>query len=211
MHGSDRLLKRHQLGERRQSGCACGGLAGTTFLQTNAAEDAADAQRRAAAQGAAAVTDSNAAALTQLQSMYNQGRTDLAPFRDIGPSTLANLVNAVGASYQQSPGYAFAQDEGRRAVEQSAAARGGFRSGATLAALQDRAQGIAAQDYGNWYSRLAGLGTMAQNSAAGSASAAQNFGNTSASLLNGQGCPLATLFGNAGNAGAMQSVATANA
>lgn len=45
------------------------------------------------------------------------------------------------------PGYQFRQDEARRALEASAAARGGLVSGATLSALQRQSQDLASQEY----------------------------------------------------------------
>lgn len=50
-------------------------------------------------------------------------------------------------NFRAGPGYQFQQREGQRAVEGAAAAQGGMLSGATLAALQDRRQGLADQTY----------------------------------------------------------------
>lgn len=75
-------------------------------------------------------------------------------------------VGTVGA-FQASPGYNFVRSEGQRGVEQSAAARGGAFSGNALRALSDYNSGLASQEYGNWYNRmasLAGVGQTATNS-----------------------------------------------
>lgn len=53
------------------------------------------------------------------------------------------------------PSVDFQRQEAQRALEQSAAASGGLYSGATMKALQDRAQDYAMQDYGNAYNRMA--------------------------------------------------------
>lgn len=50
-------------------------------------------------------------------------------------------------------GYQFALDEGKKAVENSAAARGSLLSGNTLKELSDRATGTASQFYGDAYNR----------------------------------------------------------
>lgn len=52
------------------------------------------------------------------------------------------------------PGYQFRQDEMAKAVERSAAARGGLYSGATAKALQDRSANVAAQGYNDDWNRF---------------------------------------------------------
>jgi len=53
------------------------------------------------------------------------------------------------------PGYQFTADEGRRAVEQSAAGRGVLRTGGTLKDILKYGQSLATQQYGNVYNRAA--------------------------------------------------------
>jgi hypothetical protein len=53
------------------------------------------------------------------------------------------------------PGVQFRQEEARKALEASAAARGGLLSGSTLAALQRQGQDLASQEYGNAWQRAA--------------------------------------------------------
>jgi len=54
----------------------------------------------------------------------------------------------------QDPGAAFRQSEARKALEGSAAARGGLLSGSTLGALQRQSQDLASQEYGNAWQRM---------------------------------------------------------
>ena len=54
----------------------------------------------------------------------------------------------------QDPGAAFRQSEARKALEGSAAAKGGLLSGSTLGALQRQSQDLASQEYGNAYNRM---------------------------------------------------------
>jgi hypothetical protein len=58
----------------------------------------------------------------------------------------------------QDPGYAFRVQQGQRALESGAAARGGLLSGGTQQALVNYGQGAASQEYQNAYNRL-----LAQN------------------------------------------------
>jgi hypothetical protein len=56
----------------------------------------------------------------------------------------------------RDPGYQFRQDEARKAIEGSAAARGDLLSGQNLKALQSRSQDLASQEYGQAYGRALG-------------------------------------------------------
>jgi hypothetical protein len=58
------------------------------------------------------------------------------------------------------PGVQFRLDEGRRAMEASAAARGGALSGPALAALQRQGQELSSQEYGNAWQRAAQAAQM---------------------------------------------------
>lgn len=59
--------------------------------------------------------------------------------------------------FRETPGYQFQQDEARRQIERSAAARGGLASGNTLAALLDRSQGIADSTFQNYLRQVMDL------------------------------------------------------
>ncbi|WP_299942115.1 hypothetical protein [uncultured Microbulbifer sp.] len=61
------------------------------------------------------------------------------------------------SSFYQSPDYQFRLKEGEKAINRSAAARGGLLSGAALKDLNNYTQDVASTEYGNWYGRLAGL------------------------------------------------------
>ena len=56
--------------------------------------------------------------------------------------------------FEQDPGYQFRMDEGARAVDSSAAARGGLLSGAAIKANQRYGQGFASNEYDNAYNRF---------------------------------------------------------
>ena len=69
---------------------------------------------------------------------------------------LNNLIQNPG-SVRSLPAYQFDQQEGQRAVDRSAAARGMDASGRTLKDLTRFGTGLADQTYGNQLSRLLGL------------------------------------------------------
>lgn len=95
--------------------------------------------------------------------------------------------------FQADPGYGFRMSEGMKALERSAAARGGLLSGATLKGIQRFGQDLGSQEYQNAFNRyqaerqarlaplqsLAGVGqTTAQQIGQAGMQAAQNIGET---------------------------------
>jgi hypothetical protein len=81
------------------------------------------------------------------------------PFYDVGVNTLPELVEASKYKnfgmdqFQADPGYAFRLSEGQKALERSAAARGGLLSGGTGKALQRFGQEMGSQEYTNAFNR----------------------------------------------------------
>ena len=57
------------------------------------------------------------------------------------------------SNFQESPGYQFLLQEAMRNVNVARYSRGVGSSGGTLRELQNRAVGLAAQDYNNWFNR----------------------------------------------------------
>ena len=86
-------------------------------------------------------------------------------------------------SIQTDPGYQFQYNEGQRAVERAANARGMGTSGNMMAALQQRGQDVANQQYGTIIDRLTNLaGAGSSNASAGG----QIYGNMMGTALTGQ-------------------------
>lgn len=144
---------------------------------------AADAQKKAAAQAAA----------TQ-DKQYQQTRTDLAPYRDMGSNALSTYAGALGlggqagydkalAGYTQSPFLPQLIKDTQSAVDASSAARGGLYSGATAQAIGNKTGQLYLGDWNNYLSRLGGLVDTGQNAAAQTG----NFGaNAAAGKANAQ-------------------------
>ena len=136
-----------------------------------------------------------------------QARADLEPWRTTGQNALAVTGNLAGANgpeaattamqdFYTSPGYQFRLDEGMRAVDAGAAARGMLRSGATLKAEQVFAQGQAAQEFDNYYNRLYNLSQQGLKAASGSAEAELNTGQGIAQTDLSAGGAQASIYGN---------------
>jgi hypothetical protein len=150
----------------------------------------------------------------------------------LGPQAQQQAYN----NFNASPGQAWLQEQGDRAVTRNAAATGGLQGGNVLQALQRQGMGLAQQDYQNQFNNLGsiadrGMQGMALNSSLGrdkagfAFQAGQDIGNnfnatTSAlaQLANQQGSGLSDMYGNyAGNianllsgAGGQQSTSNAN-
>lgn len=169
------------------------------ILGSEAAGDAADAQLRAGRE----------ANDTQM-AMYQQSRTDQAPWREAGVNALARLNSGFqpGGDFTQTftaddmyadPGYNFRLSEGMKALERSRAAIGSLMSGGTLKAINRYGQDYASNEYGNAFNRfqldqgnrfnrnsaLAGLGqTAVQQMGQMGANVAQSIGQTQQGMGN---------------------------
>ena len=92
------------------------------------------------------------------------------------------LQEAALSRFKASPDYEFALDEGLRAMDRSAAARGNLLSGGYGREITRYGQGLATTNYNNYVNRLSSLAGAGQ-AAAGTgaqigANAAANIGNT---------------------------------
>lgn len=91
--------------------------------------------------------------------------------------------------WQTDPGYQFRMDQGQRALERGAAARGGLLSGRTIKATTQYGQDYASGEYKNYLDRLAalaGAGVSAAGTSAGQGVGAINAGTATAGNLTAQ-------------------------
>ena len=147
-------------------------------------EKAEDAQAKA-----------NAQAMALQQEQYRTGLQMLQPYRKTGRAasdTLARLYGLNGqpadfSAFTESPDYQFARDQGLQGVERSAAARGGLFSGAAGKALQGYGQGLASQQFSDYFNRMSGLAGQGQNAAATSAGYGQNYASNMGNLYGQRG------------------------
>ncbi len=115
----------------------------------------------------------------------------------------ANANKTGGTTYggfKATPGYDFRLSEGINAIDRSAASSGGLFSGATMKAAQQYGEGLAADEYANYYNRLAGMAAGGQSAAGMQGAAAQNYGTGASSAL-----------ANIGNAQAAGAIGAGNA
>ena len=155
----------------------------------------------------------------QYQQVANQGGGQLNnPF-----DTYLKSKGLAGGRFDTSnPAYQFQLQQGQRALDSSAAARGMGYSGAQMQASQKFGQGLASQEYdkqynranqefGDYFNRLAGLSQGGQQAATTlgqqGSNYAQNAGTTYSNLSNAQ----TGILGQQANARASGYAANANA
>jgi hypothetical protein len=115
----------------------------------------------AASSRSAAKTQANAAGqAADLQREQFDRQMELqAPFREVGLRALGKLEGASEytpfgmGQFQADPGYAFRLAEGQKALNASAAARGGLISGNALSAASRYGQEMGSQEYQNAFNR----------------------------------------------------------
>lgn len=178
-------------------GSALVGTAGSLLASNqsaNAAKSAANAQAQSAADSIAAQ-----------ERMFNKQVELQEPWRQAGITAL-NKLTPLSTSYTpftadtmyNDPGYQFRLSEGMKALDRSAAARGGLMSGGALKAAQRYGQDYASNEYTNAFNRyqaeraaqlspLQSLAGVGQTSAAQLSGAAGQLGSNLASTYAGLG------------------------
>jgi len=181
-------------------------IAGSAIIGGYAANKAADAQERA-----------SEAAIAEQRRQFNKQMELQEPFRQVGVNALPELVEASRYTpfgmeqFQADPGYGFRLKEGLRALEGTAAARGGLLSGNTMRGLTRYGQELGSQEFTNAFNRyqaeraarlnpLQSLAGMGQTTATNIAGQAGQLGQSVAANMIG-----------AGNARASGYMGTANA
>ncbi len=182
-------------------------IVGSALIGGYASNKAAGTQAAAAQQG-----------IDAQERMFERQVQLQEPWRKAGEEALNKLIplsmnyTPFGMDqYTQDPGYQFRLTEGMKALDRTAAARGGLLSGATLKGAQRYGQDLASQEFQNAFNR-------AQIERAARLQPLQSLagvGQTAAGTLTGaagqMGQNLATGYGNIGQARASGYVGGTNA
>ena len=178
-----------------------GAILGSALLSSSTSRSAANTQAQASSDATAAQ-----------QNALNQQIALNKPFYDTGVNAMNNLAGQAAYTpaafnYQADPGYAFRFGEGMKALNATAAARGGLISGNALKGATDYGQAAGSQEYQNAYSRY--LTNNAQNLQAYNTNTAnqQYLANLGQSSANNQ----ANSIGQFGNAAAGNIIGAGNA
>ena len=197
-----------------------------TAIVASAAVGAYSSSKAAGAQTSAA----NRA--TDAQTAMFERQVELQePFREAGLKGQNRLLEYLGLSedktvpgygkyataefgmdkFQADPGYAFRMSEGMKALERSAAMRGGLLSGSNLKNTQRFGQDLASQEYQNAFNRYQAERTGTLNPYASLAGVAQSSANTLGTQAGQYGNAMASNIIGAGNAQASGYMGQANA
>ena len=204
------------------------------------ASRAADTQAGAARDAGNVQAQSAREAQALQRQMFDIQREGQEPFRQAGLTGQNRLMEYLGlggnagaegygkygrdfgmSDFQADPGYAFRLGEGQKALERSAAARGGLISGGALKAATRYGQDMGSQEYQNAYNRyqtnrtnqlqpLGNLMSMGQSAASNQGAAAGQYGANAGNMIMGAGNAMAGGITGAGNAQAAGQMGMAN-
>ncbi len=171
----------------------------------------------AASDAAAQANAQNQRGLDLQREMFDEQKRLSEPYRQAGLTGQNRLMEMLGLGgdtgaagygryakdfsmqdYQQDPGYAFRLSEGLKQLGSQARAQGGAGGGRTMMGMQNYAQGLASQEYGNAFNRyqtnrqnqLAPLGSLmssGQAAAVGQAGQAGQYGANASNMLSQMG------------------------
>lgn len=202
------------------AGWVAGAVVASAAIGAYSSSQASKAQQRAASQA----TDAQTAMFerqVELQEPFREaglkGQNRLLEYLGLGGD-----VNAPGYGkyataefgmdkFQADPGYAFRMSEGMKALERSAAARGGLLSGANLKNTQRFGQELASQEYQNAFNRFQATRTGTLNPLQSLSGVAQSSANTLGTQAGQYGNAVASNIIGAGNAQAAGQIGQANA
>jgi hypothetical protein len=147
-----------------------------------------------------AVTNPNAVpnAVTTGQEAVPQG--EFIGGSATNPETPGTMDSSIGATVKADPSYEFRLSEGNRAIERSAAARGGLLSGGTGRALTRYNQDYASTEYSNIYNRIAGIAGYGPAANQATAYGAMNYSNNAGAAATNAGYTRASAYVAQGNA-----------
>jgi hypothetical protein len=182
-------------------------IAGSAILGAYTSNRAANAQANAAQAG-----------IDAQERMFNRQVELQEPFRKAGEEALNKLI-PLSSNYTpfgmnqftQDPGYGFRLSEGMKALDRTAAARGGLLSGATLKGAQRYGQDLGSQEYQNAFNRYQIERNAQLNPLQSLAGVGQTATNTLTGAAGQMGQNLAAGYGNVANARASGYVGGTNA
>lgn len=179
-------------------------IIGSAFFSSESSSDAA----QSAADTSRQASD---ASVAEQRRQYDLSRADQAPYLAAGTGAVNRLAAGVGYGgefgaatpfdfqYSEDPGAGFRLAEGVKAIDRSAAARGGLLSGATLKGVQRYGQDLGSQEYGNAFNRYVtrfNAQTGERNQLYNRLAGVAGTGQTATNQIGAQG---ANMAGNVGN------------
>jgi hypothetical protein len=197
--------------------------------QSNATTEASRLQSDAGIRAAEIQQEIASATIAEQRRQFNRTEQLQKPFYTAGVGALNQLVPLASnytpfgmEQFEADPGYSFRMGEGMKALERSAAQRGGLLSGSMLKGIQRFGQGLASEEYNNAFNRyqteraarlnplqsLAGVGqTTAQQIGQAGQTMASNIGQANQTM----GTNLGNIYTSTANNLANNTMSAANA
>ena len=163
-------------------------IGGSALLGASASKSAANTQ--------AASADRS---IDLQREMFNKQLELQQPFQEAGVNAL-NRMQSGDVMGMMDPSYKFRFGEGLKALDRTAAARGGLISGGALKAAQRYGQEFASNEFGNAYNRLASMAGLGQTATNAQSGAAGQFGVNAGNLMTGAGAARASGYVGGANA-----------
>jgi hypothetical protein len=198
-------------------------------MGSRAARKAGKVQEQATEQAAQLQRDTAAEQLDLQRRMYEEGVARQQPFLEAGQGALNQLIPLASEytpfgmqQFEQDPGYQFRLEEGLKALDRQAAARGGLISGGAMKAAQRYGQGLASQEYQSAFNRyqaeraarlqpLQSLAGVGQTTAQQIGAAGQAYGQGASNVLGQMGTNVGNLMTAGAQARASGYVGQSNA
>ncbi|MGB1214614.1 MAG: hypothetical protein ACPG4X_14715 [Pikeienuella sp.] len=169
-------------------------IVGAAAIGAGASMVAADKQASGAEHAAGLQHEATLAGIEEQRRQFDLTRADFGPYRETGRVALEQYGALYGigedglldddemeearARFKTTPGYDFRFDEGMKALDRSAAARGALRGGGHERELIRYGQGVASGEFENYANRLASIAGIGQQATGqGAAIGGQIAGN----------------------------------
>lgn len=156
---------------------------------------------KAAKDGLKAQDRGTQAQIDEQRREYDQSRLDQMPWLTAGTGALGQMgaLNAGDfSSFHASPDYQFSLKQGMDTLDSSAAARGGLFGGGHTRDLVKYGQGMAEQNYSNYYNRLQAMAGQGQTTATNLGTMGANMANQIGNAYQQQGANRASAYGQIG-------------
>lgn len=202
-----------------------GASVASSAIQANSAKKAASAQSDAAMSAAELNLTAQREAIAAQQAAEDRIYEETAYSRGLGDNALGQMAGMGSfdpGEYTASDSYNFQLAEGQKSMDNMASARGMSRSGAAMKDALRFSQGLASDDYSDWYAReentfnneynrLAGIANIGAGSQAQQIAATQSAASNTSNILTTGANTVGNYYTSAGDARASGYLGAGNA
>ena len=181
------------------------------------ADDAAEAAIRGTTKAGKAILQSTRENIDFQKWLWGEQKDLAQPYADLGTGAIPKYLEGLDADVELDPGYQFGMNEGTRAMENSASAKGMQLSGAQLKAMQRFGTDYGSTKYNEAFNRrqvnldnLYRMITTGQAAAAGQAATGSQMGAQVGSSIREGGQAQAQMYSDVGNIQSAQAMSNWN-